>query len=416
MENTDIILKAGGKFCGESGSRGVIDKARMEAYDICVVMRRNGRKKMEGRRKRRIVVLLTTLLCMVLLTGCPRRMTKEEEERYLSFGRPKLTQAMKEDYQLEEGDYQILSQDIFWQSAYGYSAVKYVLEAGNKTFQVTVNLGTDEIFSDVHGEELLTKSETFSDYYGKEFEEVLTAYLDEKMESVPKMQEASKQMLSVEFGPPEATEACRGMIPTSISPEEFGAYLESCEQEHLLNVNLTIAWYSTEEEELSENLLESLRQGTDRLPSYLEVKRFACEKKEELDPTDLKEIRSYYIGKDGMYEQATITYDYFEVSENLVVRRRFSDDKARDTREGNGFGARVDKYGYLTIYPSDEHYDLFFRDGEEGTNVAYWVEDSKHVKHMYKSKMIKDLSFKHWCYVNYIKGDARISVGDYINE
>ena len=374
---------------------------------------------MEGRRKRRIVVLLMTALCMVLLTGCPRRITKEEEERYLSFGRAKLTQAMKEDYQLEEGDYQILSQDIFWQSAYGYSAVKYVLDAGNKTFQVTVNLGTDEIFSDVHGEEfeeLLTKSETFSDYYGKEFEEVLTAYLDEKMESVPKMQEASVQMLSVEFGPPKATEACRGMIPTSISPEEFGAYLESCEKEHLLNARLTIAWYSTGEEELSENLLESLRQETDRLPSYLEVKRFACEGKEVLDPMDLKEIRSYYVDNDGTYQQAATAYDYYEVSENLVVRRRFDDDKAQSVEEVNRFHARVDKNGYLTIYPNDEHYDLFFQGGEEGTNVAYWVEDSKHVKHMHTSKMIKDPSFKNWCYVNYVKGDASISVGDYINE
>ena len=40
MENTDIILKAGGKFCRESGSRGVIDKARMEAHDACAIMRR----------------------------------------------------------------------------------------------------------------------------------------------------------------------------------------------------------------------------------------------------------------------------------------------------------------------------------------------------------------------------------------
>ena len=354
---------------------------------------------LKGRGKLGVLVLLMATLWLVMLTGCPPRHTEEEERQVLSSGQSKLTQALEENYGLKEGDFQIASSDIYWQSAFGYEAVKYSIEAGDKTFMVTVNLDSDEVYTD---------------YYGKEFEETLTAYLIEKMEDLPNLREAPIQILTVEFNQPSASEAGKGMIPASLSPEDFETYLEKwCEKEQLLNINLTLAWYSEDAEGLSENLLELLTKGTDKIPSYVAVKRFACERKDELHPMDLKEIHSYYIGHDGTYQQYVTTYDYYEVNENLVVRRTLHDDKPQDPNEVNRFKVRVDIKGHLSLYPEDEYYDLFFKGLPEETKVLYRKKDSK--SKYYNVTLFKDSLFENWSY-GHIKGDRTIVVGDLIQE
>ena len=80
---------------------------------------------LKGRGKLGVLVLLMATLWLVMLTGCPRRHTEEEERQVLASGQSKLAQALEEHYGLKEGDFQIASSDIYWQSAYGYEAVKY---------------------------------------------------------------------------------------------------------------------------------------------------------------------------------------------------------------------------------------------------------------------------------------------------
>ncbi|MBQ9489993.1 MAG: hypothetical protein IKQ25_09605 [Lachnospiraceae bacterium] len=353
---------------------------------------------LKGRGKLGVLVLLMATLWLVMLTGCPRRHTEEEERQVLASGQSKLAQALEEHYGLKEGDFQIASSDIYWQSAYGYEAVKYSIEAGDKTFRAMVNLDSDEVFTD---------------YYGKEFKEKLTAYLVEKMDGVSNLREAPIQILAVEFNQPSASEAGKGMIPASLSPEDFETYLEKwCEKEQLLNINLTLAWYSEDAEGLSDNLLELLTKGTDKIPSYVTVKRFACERKDELHPMDLKEIYSYYIGHNGTYQQYVTTYDYYEVSNNLVVRRTLRDNVELDSATYR-FTARVDVKGHLSLYPEDEYYDLFFKGLPEETKVLYRKKDSK--SKYYNVTLFKDSLFENWSY-GHVKGDQTIVVGDLIQE
>jgi hypothetical protein len=355
---------------------------------------------LKGRGKRGILVLLMATLWLVMLTGCPPRHTEEEERQVLSSGQSKLTQALEEHYGLKEGDFQIASSDIYWQSAYGYAAVKYSIEAGDKTFMATVNLDSDEVFTD---------------YYGKEFEEKLTAYLVEKMDGVSNLREAPIQILAVEFNQPGAEEASKGMIPAALSPEDFATYLEESEKEQSLNVTLTLAWYSEDAQGLSDNLLELLAQGTDRLPSSVTVKRFACEQKEELHPMDLKEVRYYYIDHEGAYDQYSTTYDYREVSENIVVRRSLDDYKMQDPEEVNRFTAQVDVKGHLSLYPENEYYDLYFKEIPEETKILYQKKDTKTRSKYFNVLLFQDSLFENWRY-GHVKGDVIIVVGDLIQK
>ena len=347
---------------------------------------------MTGSGKRRILFLLIAAACMVLLSGCPRRITKEEEEQLLSSGHAMLTQAMKEDYQLEEGDFQIVSRKIFLGSAYGYEAIKYELEAGDRMFQVTVNLGFEKVFSD---------------YYGKEFEEALTAYLSEKLESIPRFEEASAQLLSVVFYQEGTDEASWGMIPSSISPEEFGSYLEERERDKQLTVTATMAWCSADPEDTLEELRTFLVQEEGGLPASLTVMQFAHPMDEELCPTDLlKCVDFYHSVGDGSIKQYFTTYEYVEVDENLIVRRVRYGDTAWKNEGMQSFKVKVDVNGNLSFYPEDGSYDLFYKGGTEGTYLKCLKDDNR----LYRLMLEKAPFCENWCIINGIKGDWSILI------
>ena len=358
---------------------------------------------MADKVKRGFLFFLMASLCIAFLTGCPRKHTKEEEEQLLSYGREKLTQALEEHYGMKEGDWQIDSCDIYWGSSHGYEGVKYVIKTGDATFQAMVteeNLyyGSDDVFTD---------------YYGKEFEETLAAYLNEKWESLPEWQQGTVQMLSVDFCWPGAAGATRGMIPASVSPEDFGTYLEKCEQERLLDVYHTMAWYSADPEDTMENLRTFLMQDTGKLPSSLLALHFTHSLDEGLRPTDLlKSVNLYYDAGDGSLNQYFTTYEYYEVDEDLIIRRSHYGETVWKPEEKPSFQPKVDAKGYLCINPSDNtYYELFCNRGTEGTYVNYRKKDDKT---FYKKTLRKAPYCENWCFFE-IRGDWNVEVKHLIN-
>ena len=331
---------------------------------------------------------------MVLLTGCPPRHTEEEKEQHISSGCEILTRALEENYGLKEGEWQITSQKIDWASAYGFDAMEYSIESGGMTFEAAVLIDTGEVFTS---------------FYGKEFGEMLDAYLKEKLEGVPEYRQETIQILSMKFCQQSVDEITEGMIPVSVFPKDFEAYLEKCEQEDLLNVRLTLAWNTEEPKEISYDLLAQLTQGTCKLPSNLEVKRFVHETGKEPGPMDLKEEYFYYDNK----MQCVMTYEYDEVDENLIVRRRHSGDTVWEPEGKSSFNTMVDKNGHLSIYPEDEFYDLYFKGVEEGTKVFFLMKDSKSINKLYSRLLVKDPYFEDWCYAT-LKGDYKVRVGSFM--
>ena len=364
---------------------------------VNLIKQRKKHKKgwgMERRIKYGTLLTLVTSLCLVLLTGCPARHTKEEEDQITYLGSEKLTEALRGDYGLQEGEWQINSQDIIWESAAGYNAVKYSIEAGDRTFEAVVQIDADEVFAD---------------YYGKEFGEMFAARLEEKLERVPEYQQGKVRTLSMDFWQQSVDAVTQGMIPTSISPEDFGTYLERCEQEELLYVRMTMAWYAEDAKEIPDDLQMTLTQGTDKLPNYLVVKRFARAVEAESNPMDLKEEYTYY--NDQL--QDVMTYEYFEVDENLIIRRRHSGKTVWESDGESRFNAFVDKNGHLSIYPEDEFYDLYFKGVAEGTNVFFLLKDSRNIDKLYSRELVKDPYSENWCYAT-LKGEYKIRVGSFI--
>ena len=235
---------------------------------------------MKRRDWRWIGILMAVTLCTVLLTGCPN-VSDEEMERLRTSGRELLKQALLENYGWKENDYQILSEKVIPKTAQGFSSANYQLVIGDRTVMAEVDI---------------SKEEVFTDYYGKEFEGALAAYLDWKMECSPTFREMSLQRLSFTFQPlaGKTDEMLSGTIPVSVSPEDFDAYLETCENDDCLNVVLKVAWYSKELTEIPEYLLSRLCPEKSKIPTCLIVEHFACEPDAELQLTDWVETRRLY--------------------------------------------------------------------------------------------------------------------------
>lgn len=356
-------------------------------------------RNLKGMRKYKALFLLMASVCMFLLTGCPRKISEEERQQVLSSGRAMLAQALEECHGLKEGDWQIVSENVYWGSAYGYEAVKYSIEAGEESFQAAVNLDSNEVFTD---------------YYGEEFEKTLTSYLEGKLESVPKLKEAPVQTCYVKFSQAKAEKPTEGMLPAALSPEGFEAYLEKCEREPLLNVSLSLAWYGTDAPNLSVNYLSLLTKETGRLPDYLTIDYFDCEMSDELDPMDLRESLSYYLCDDGSgYKQYAAFYDYYEVNERLVVQRLLDGGKAGESAERNKFKVKVDGDGYLTVYPEKEYYTLYLKGAEEGSMISYRTDDPGQ---LFSVTLKKASIFKDWCFSESVRGDWKIMAQNLIQD
>ena len=349
-----------------------------------------------SRVKHVVLFCLMASLCMALLTGCPSRHTKEEEDAILSTGIEKLTQALEGHYGLKEGDWQIVSQKIFWGSAYGFNAVSYSLKAGDRDFTATVH--TDD------------SGEVYTDYYGKEFEEALVVYLNEKMEEIPEYQQETLKLFSVKFSQELAGNATEGMIPASVSPEDFSMYLEKCEQDWLMNVQLTLTWFSEDPKQISDELQGLITQGLDGpKKTYLTVKRFACDANEKPDPMDLREDYAYLPWDDPKH--SVTTYEYFELDENLILQGSYVGDLTLTPEENGRFWATVNTEGTLRVFPDDSYY-MFVKYGVEGMEISYKNKDPEYVSTV---KLEKDPYFEDWCRV-FIPRDSNVMIGDLLQK
>ena len=238
---------------------------------------------MKRRFLRWIGALLTMTLCAVLLTGCGP--SYEERAKLTEDGHELLTQALLEGYGWESNEYLILSVQVTPSTADGFSNGEYRLKKGDTEFTALVDISHKEVFTD---------------YYGEEFGEVLLDYLKRKMESSPSLQDISLQINSVTAYPPIFDwHFSRGrnenvkMIPATVTPEGFEAYLESCEQDGSLIVDMKTAWYSKEMREMPEDLLKTL-SPKGKLPKSLIIEHYSCEPEELEQWRKLEETFSFY--------------------------------------------------------------------------------------------------------------------------
>lgn len=225
-----------------------------------------------------ICVLLTAVLCAVLLTGCPN-MSEEERVQLKRDGREKLAQGLKEYYGWEEKDYKIVSESVTPKSAQGFNSGLYEVKKGDTDLTAFVDISRNEVFTDC---------------YAKEFEEVLVAYLERKLENSPILEGMSLRITQVTFYPPRADGEKPLVIPISLTPDAFEAYLEECEKDGKLQVDLKVNWYSMEAKELPEDLLKELTPSDGQLLRCLIVNRYACEPEEEAKRENLKQILTFY--------------------------------------------------------------------------------------------------------------------------
>ena len=324
----------------------------------------------------RIAFLLMAIVCVALLTGCPNT-SEEERKRLKNDGRALLKQSLQDNYGLGENDYQILSENVTPKSAQGFSSAKYQLKVGDKV-----------VTADVH----ISLKEVFTDYYGKEFEEALTAYLDRKMEESQVFQEMALQRMSVRFYPVPDTFGgmAEGTIPASVAPEGFEAYLEKCEQEKVLQVTLTVAWYS-KESKIPENLLKQLSDS--KIPTSLVVEHFAVESDATVQLTDW--VETCWLFTEG--EPVHRIYEYQKLKEDLVVRRRYYSYEDAEAANGSGIQAEFDSDGHLHITPGREVYALYLRNPKDGTVIRSAYEEGT-APSEYADVPKKDEYFDDWYY------------------
>ena len=310
---------------------------------------------MRKRFLHRIAFLLMAIVCVALLTGCPN-ISEEEWERLKNDGRALLKQALQDNYGLKESDYKIQAEDVIPKSAQGYNSAKYQLKVGEKF-----------VTAEVHIDEKLV----FTDYYGKEFEEALTAYLDRKMEDSQIFRTTSLKRMDIRFWPLVSghTGMAMGTIPASVVPEGFEAYLEKCEEEKVLNVSLWVVWYS-KESKVPENLLKRLLNEEGSILTGLQVAHFATDPDDAIQLKDLVE-NCYFSSSSDRHS----IYEYLQVKENLVVRRTYDSYEEKDAANGAGIQATFDGDGHLHITPGKEYYSLFLRDVKEGTAIRYALEE-----------------------------------------
>ena len=309
---------------------------------------------MRRRFLHRIVFLLTAIVCVALLTGCPN-ISEEKLEQLKKDGRAILKQELQDTYGWGEADYQILTEEVTPKSAQGFDSVKYQLNVGDKIVTADVNIDLKEVYTD---------------YYGKEFEETLTAYLDRKMEGSQVFREMALRRMSVSFNPLSDgfCYMATGTIPASLTPEGFEAYLEKCEQERVLNVALKVAWYS-KEPKVPENLLRQLSKS--RIPNSLIVEHFAVESDETVQLTDWAE--TCVFDADGGTDHSI--YEYLQVKEDLFIRRTYSSYEEMEAADGTGIYAVFDSDGHLHITPGDQYYYLFLKNPKEGTVIRDAYEE-----------------------------------------
>ena len=323
----------------------------------------------------RIRFILIATLCVLVFTGCPS-IPREEQIRIEKEGEEILTKALLENYGLGSGDFRIISKNITWYTVQGFNTADYQIKVGDKVVNAEVDIDTGEVFTD---------------YYGKEFEELLTDYLDQKMENIPVFKEMSLQKIGFYFYPKLAEGEYifmpHGVLPASIAPEGFEEYLKKCEQDGSLIVSLSMVWYSKEQREVPDDLLSLLTGEKNKIPTRLEIKHLACESDVGLQPTDW--IEKCYLSIDGARDHDV--FDYLKVNENLFIQRTFDSYEAMMAGKGT-FHAEFDNKGYLHITPGNENYMLFIKDMKEGTEIRramFSDEPEEETLHWYPLEITK---------------------------
>ena len=234
-----------------------------------------------------LFVLLLALIFPVFSQGVPEKLQGilEGKDRFIFFENaaddenPEFVIILKEYYGWEEKDYKIVSESVTPKSAQGFNSGLYEVKKGDTDLTVFVDISRNEVFTDC---------------YAKEFEEVLVAYLERKLENSPILEGMSLRITQVTFYPPRADGEKPLVIPISLTPDAFEAYLEECEKDGKLQVDLKVNWYSMEAKELPEDLLKELTPSDGQLLKCLIVNRYACEPEEEAKRENLKQILTFY--------------------------------------------------------------------------------------------------------------------------
>lgn len=304
------------------------------------------------------LILLFIFRLIIELRDFEEKRVNEQQQMLLE-GRELLTQALKDNYGLKDDDYQIISKEPYWGSAYGYDAIVYKLEVGDK---------------DVNAEVDIRYREVFTDYYGKEFEEALTSYLDRKMESNAKYTEMGLKSLSVTYyclsGGDETME--NGIIPASVKPDGFEEYLRSCDKDGSLCVDMNVAWYSEESKEVPKDQEDIVSPDNGKIPAYLIVNHFNCGNNAVLEPMNLVDMCWFSQEKLGFNDKVYHrSYEYLQVTDDLIVGRYFDSSMTKDAVNDNDFHAELDNKGHLHITPANDYYNIYVRDTRDDANIRF---------------------------------------------
>ena len=318
-----------------------------------------------------VICVVLALIAMVLFKGCQElsddiKNRRIKDQQMISHGRELLKQALMDNYGLREGDYDVINERLF---TYDIDKMIFDLKIGDK-------IGYKVVMAEVN----LECDEVFFDYYKKEFEDALISYIERKMESNPQYKEMGFKRLNISISfhcmAGGIGEVEYGMLPVSVKPDGFDKYLEKCDHDGSLYVGMKLDWYSEESKEVPERLKDIMSPDNGEIPAYLEVSHFKCGSNADLQPTDLVDTCTFYREDSEVRNKIDRrSYEYLQVTDDLIVERYFDSYHPKDAVNDNDFHAELDNKGHLHITPADKYYNIYyniyFRDTQEDANIPF---------------------------------------------
>ena len=334
-----------------------------------------------GKAKQGIGFLLMTVLCLVCLTGCPRKLSDQEYQDIRTRADELFSKAMEADLGLHEGDYELIDSDVNAGTNSAQPITTYHFKVGDKTYGAVV---------DDKGKAV------YSDYYAAQFKEALLSYIIKKIGFVPELKDVNYEIRDVGFRPWQVSIFVNayGTIPTWVTPQRFEEYLEQCEKEYLIEVNVTANWYCVEESTPPDDMLLLMDKAAGRVyVETLTLTRYAKEDGTDLTPADRKEAFSYYSDLKPRH----VYYENVAIGDNLVVTQtHFVDDANEYDGKTPTFAAWLDEEGHLHVNPGQLTYEIFYKSEGTGVMVRFAEREYAETQDFKSRETSRDERFASW--------------------
>jgi hypothetical protein len=349
---------------------------------------KHGENMKKGKWCKRTVLSLW-MLGVLLLTGCPRRVTQEEQDAIKKRADESLTQALEENCGLKEGDYEILSGELTY-LGYPHPIQTYQIRVGEETYNAVVNC---------------EGYETYVNYNSEGFEEQLKNYVKEKISEGSELQSVDFEIASVVYWP-AAVDYFDTMVkewkllPASVKPEGYDEYLKLCQKQSEIKMEVKAECFG----EMDLESLDSTKLFGERVEKFsygtlrkFTIDHYACSADASPKPTDLVETCVFVGDSSGQIstEKKISVYEYLTVGDSYLIRGV--------KKEGEQISATLED-GQIKILPGTDKYDLFTQETKEGLAIKNGITQDCTLDHAQRRTWKKSPKYDSWWYVDQVVG------------